>query len=68
MGTQPRPRLLSWLKTYSCSVRMKVFQFINGSSQETNKYYDPPAGDVTRVSMMPRKVTVKIGDAENRCR
>ena len=27
-----------------------------------------PAGDVTRVSVMPRKVTVKIGDAENRCR
>ena len=26
-----------------------------------------PAGDVTRVSVMPRKVTVKIGDAENRC-
>ena len=25
------------------------------------------AGDVTRVSVMPRKVTVKIGDAENRC-
>ena len=27
-----------------------------------------PAGDVTRDSVMPRKVTVKIGDAENRCR
>ena len=27
-----------------------------------------PAGDVTRVSVMPRKVTMKIGDAENRCR
>ena len=27
-----------------------------------------PAGDVTRVSVMPRKVTVKIGDAENRRR
>ena len=26
------------------------------------------AGDVTRVSVMPRKVTVKSGDAENRCR
>ena len=24
-GTQPRARLLSWFKTYSCSVRMKVF-------------------------------------------
>ena len=24
------------------------------------------AGDVTRVFVMPRKVTVKIGDAENR--
>ena len=23
-----------------------------------------PAGDVTRVSVMPRKVTVKIGDAK----
>ena len=23
-----------------------------------------PAGDVTRVSVMPRKVSVKIGDAE----
>ena len=23
-----------------------------------------PAGDVTRVSVMPRKVTVKIGDTE----
>ena len=30
--------------------------------------YLNPAGDVTRVSVMPRKVTVKIGDAENRCR
>ena len=29
--------------------------------------YIHPAGDVTRVSVMPRKVTVKIGDAENRC-
>ena len=27
-----------------------------------------PAGDVTRVSVMPRKITVKIGDAENQCR
>ena len=27
-----------------------------------------PAGDVTRVSVMPRKVTVKIVDTENRCR
>ena len=26
-----------------------------------------PAGDVNRVSVMPRKVTVKFGDAENRC-
>ena len=25
------------------------------------------AGDVTRVSVMPRMVTVKIGDAENWC-
>ena len=25
-----------------------------------------PAGDVTRFSVVPRKVTVKIGDAENR--
>ena len=24
-GSQPRPRLLSWLRTYSCSVRVKVF-------------------------------------------
>ena len=24
-GTQHRPRLLSWLRTYSCSVRVKVF-------------------------------------------
>ena len=31
-------------------------------------YYFHPAGEVTRVSVMPRKVTVKIGDAENRCR
>ena len=30
--------------------------------------YDHPAGDVTRVSVMPRKVTVKNGDAENQCR
>ena len=27
-----------------------------------------PAGDVTRVSVMQRKVTVKIGDAEKQCR
>ena len=26
-----------------------------------------PAGDVTRVSVMPRKVTMEIGDAENQC-
>ena len=38
---------------------------------ETDKYSNRdllhfhPAGDVTRVSVMPRKVTVKIGDAEN---
>ena len=31
-------------------------------------FLNHPAGDVTRVSVMPRKVTVKIGDAENRCR
>ena len=30
-------------------------------------YHIHPAGDATRVSVMPRKVTVKIGDAENRC-
>ena len=30
--------------------------------------YLSPAGDVTRVSVMPRKVTVKIEDAENGCR
>ena len=24
-GTQPRPQLLLWLKTYSCSVRVEVF-------------------------------------------
>ena len=36
-GTQPRPQLLSWLKTYSCSVRVEVFKLINGSSPETNK-------------------------------
>ena len=29
------------------------------------KQYFHPAGDVTRVSVVPRKVTVKIGDAEN---
>ena len=27
-----------------------------------------PAGDMTTVSVVPRKVTVKIGDAENWCR
>ena len=32
------------------------------------RHQEHPAGDVTRVSVMPRKVTVKIGDAENRCR
>ena len=31
-------------------------------------YLSNPAGNVTRVSVLPRKVTVKIGDAENRCR
>ena len=36
-GSQPRPQLLSWLKTYSCSVRVKVFYLINGSPRETNK-------------------------------
>ena len=36
-GSQPRPQLLPWLKTYSCSVRVKVFLLINGSSRETNK-------------------------------
>ena len=48
---------------------------INESKQRTYKSrfitemkQDHPAGDVTRVSVMPRKVTVKIGGAENRCR
>ena len=36
-GSQPRPQLLSWLKTYRCSVRVKVFELINGSPRETNK-------------------------------
>ena len=43
---------------------------------EVDMYYDDvhlndkvhPAGDVTKVSVMPRKVTMKIGAAENRCR
>ena len=29
------------------------------------RYHEHPAGDLTRVSVVPRKVTVKIGDAEN---
>ena len=29
-GTQPRPQLLSWLKSYSCSVRAKVFCLLLG--------------------------------------
>ena len=37
-----------------------------------NSYYMSserhPAGNVTSVSVMPRTVTVKIGDDENRCR
>ena len=32
------------------------------------KSQDHPTGDVTRVSVIPRKDTVKIGDAENQCR
>ena len=36
-------------------------------SDETPQIRMHPAGDA-RVSVMPRKVTVKIGDAEDRCR
>ena len=32
------------------------------------RHKEHPGGDVTSVSVMPRKVKVKIGDAENRCR
>ena len=34
----------------------------------SRRAHSHPAGDVTRISVMPRKVTVKIGDAENWCR
>ena len=55
--------------------------FLNKDREKTAEYFTlsverpkfctrlrHPAGDVTRVSVMSRKVTVKIGDAENRCR
>ena len=41
---------------------------VNGNIWLENYTLIHPAGDVTRVSVMPRKITVTIGDAENRCR
>ena len=37
-----------------------------GVNPSVHQYH--PVGDVTRVSVMLRKDTVKIGDDENRCR
>ena len=43
--------------SFFCRIQKLVYIFIDNYHR---------AGDVTRVSVMPRKVTVKIGDAENR--
>ena len=40
---------------------------IQATKQNKTKSDDDTAGVVTRVSVILRKVTVKIGDAENRC-
>ena len=50
----------------SCSlaVMIKLHRFFRGLKICHNHH----AREVTRVSVMPRKVTVKIEDAENRCR
>ena len=42
-----------------------VYSLISNTIRKIT-YLFHPAGDVTRVSVMLRKVTVKIGDAENR--
>ena len=63
------------LETYSQGVQVvQVRNYVLNKRHESGKIHFiegtecNPAGDVTRVSVMPRKVTVKIGDAENRCR
>ena len=38
-----------------------------GARAPSAPWLDPPLGDVTRVSVMPRKVTMKIGEADNWC-
>ena len=38
---------------------------LNASTGQTSFNHYNPAGDVTRVSVVPRKVIVKIGVAEN---
>ena len=66
---------VSWAR--SCQyqyVYAKVYQNIPNGQKELWTFFTfcpdikssqtHPAGDVTRVSVMPRKVTVKIGDAE----
>ena len=45
-----------------------AFVWEKGKTMDFSETNVHPAGDVTRVSVMPRKVTVKIEDAENRCR
>ena len=39
---------------------------LGGSAEQENFVPYHTAGGVTRVSVMPRKITMKIGDAENR--
>ena len=39
--------------------------YIEFHSQRNSSFNFHPAGDVTRVSVVPRNVTVKIGNAEN---
>ena len=46
---------------------VSVYNIISNTSNFSYNI-DHPAGDVTRVSVMPRKVTVKIRDAEDPCR
>ena len=48
------------LKNPAMLFHVQVINFFHGPKH--------PAGDVTRVFLVPGKVTVKIGDAENRWR
>ena len=60
---------MAWIFTNNIKKHiLHKYQFISFISLDRACFrnaYNHPAGDVTRVSVVPRKVTVKIGDAEN---